>query len=266
MPQGLIVESNDPLIIHGDCIDVLPTLPPATVVFADPPDNRGLEYDGYDDKLHHIEYMQKLGRWSAFCVKAAPFGATYFSIAHPYQLAVGDGLNESVPPEYGIRTFIWHYTFGQHNTHDFGTCFRPIFRILHKDAVVYPDQVRIPSARQKKYKDKRADPRGRVPGDVWNFPRVCGTFKERRKWFPTQHPEALVERCIKFSVDLKNPLNHLVIDPFLGSGTTLRVCQRLGVPFVGIETSEKYCRKVAQETGAKVVEADEFTTRQPRDD
>ena len=30
------------------------------------------------------------------------------------------------------------------------------------------------------YKDKRADPRGQVPGAVWHFPRVCGTFKERR--------------------------------------------------------------------------------------
>ena len=37
-------------IIHGDCLEVLPKLPAATMIFADPPDNLGCKYEGFVDK------------------------------------------------------------------------------------------------------------------------------------------------------------------------------------------------------------------------
>jgi site-specific DNA-methyltransferase (adenine-specific) len=54
-----------------------------------------------------------------------------------------------------------------------------------------------------------------VPGDVWHFPRVCGTFGEQRGHF-CQTPDALLERVIRA---WSNP-GALVLDPFAGTGTT----------------------------------------------
>lgn len=186
-----------------------------------------------------------------FCRSAKQSQVTWFSVNsiwhdRLWRLARDFYAWEKIP----TRLFIWHFTFGQHRQKDCGNCYRPIFRIGQYDWNT--DAIRVPSDRQTKYNDKRADPRGRVPGDVWTFPRVCGTFKERRRWHPTQHPEALVERCILMSTKEGD----LVIDPFLGSGTTLRVCQRLNRRCIGIELSETYCQKVSEETGVPVVQAD----------
>jgi len=114
---------------------------------------------------------------------------------------------------------------------------------MRPEAKLYPDAIRVPSARQLKYNDKRANPKGRVPDDVWEFSRVCGTFKERRRWHPNQHPEALIERVVKFST----APGDLVIDMFAGTGTVNRVCKRLGRPCIGIEISEFYCEQIIKE-------------------
>ena len=103
--------------------------------------------------------------------------------------------------------------------------------------------IRVKSARQLKYKDKRANPLGRVPDDVWEFPRVCGTFHERRKWIPNQHPEALIERMVLMST---NP-GDLVIDLFAGSGTVHRVCKRLGRQSISIDISQEYVDNIRRE-------------------
>lgn len=55
---------------------------------------------------------------------------------------------------------------------------------------------------------------------------------------PTQKPEKLFEFLIKAS---SNP-NDIVLDPFLGSGTTALVCKQLGRRFIGIEISPEYCK------------------------
>jgi len=149
-----------------------------------------------------------------------------------------------------MREFIWRYTFGQHNHNDCGNGYRPLLRITKPGARAYPDAIREPSARQTRYNDKRADPRGRVPDDVWEFSRVCGTFKERRRWHPNQHPEALIERIVKFSTGAGDT----VVDMFAGTGTTLRVCKRLGINCIGIDISRRYCERIAAETGAELVE------------
>lgn len=86
---------------------------------------------------------------------------------------------------------------------------RPVYWL--KDPYISPTKARIPSARQEKYGDKRANPEGKMPDNLWIYSRVCGTFKERRKWHPCQLPEALVRRILK---------NHSskgarVLDPFI---------------------------------------------------
>lgn len=231
-------------IICGDMLKVLPTVQRPVCIFADPPDNLGADYDGYDDNQSHISYYTQLANWFCACLERSPF--VWFSVYYRYAPAIRSTLLDWPNAACcDIRQIIWYFTFGQHRHSDLANTYRPILRVRDvQKAPLYPDHIRVPSARQQ-MGDKRADPRGRVPGDVWEFPRVCGTFKERRPWIPNQHPEALVERAILLSTKPGD----LVIDPFLGSGTTLRVCQRINRDCIGIDISEPYCRRVSEETG-----------------
>lgn len=227
-------------IICGDCLEVYPTLPKAKMVFADPPDNLGQKYDGYTDKMHPGDYIGWMEKVLAMMLRH-PMKADIFWLSYYFRYQPQIFSWCLYPANW--KQFIWYFTFGQHRHSDCGNNYRPIMRWMGKDAVIYPDAIRVPSARQLKYNDKRADSRGRVPGDVWEFPRVCGTFHERRKWHPTQHPEALMERIIKMSC----VPGDLVIDLFAGTGTTLRVCKRLGIDCIGIEMSKAYCERIEQD-------------------
>ena len=136
------------------------------------------------------------------------------------------------------ETVIWHETFGVYCETKFGRDHRPIFRFTAhpRRQVFHPD--RVPSARQVKYNDPRANPRGRVPSNVWTISRVCGTFGERQAAFPTQLPLALLRRVVGCASDPDD----LVVDPFSGSGTTGMACVELGRRYLGIELSEEYAK------------------------
>lgn len=232
-------------IIVGDCLEVMPGLPTgvAQMVFADPPDNIGANYDLYKDCLEDGAYRT----WLMNCLKRSLLIApvSYWSVFFRYEMWLGGWLNTL---EADVRKIIWRFTFGQHNKYDLGNGYRPIFRIMQKGAELFPEAIRIPSARQTKYNDKRANPAGRVPDDVWDFPRVCGTFKERCAWHPTQHPIALVERCIKLSTKPGD----VVLDPVCGTGTTCVAAQRTGRHYIGIELSEEYAQKARERIVAEV--------------
>ena len=228
-------------IICGDCLEVLPTLPKAKMIFADPPDNLGLKYDGYKDfRLEYDKWIQEIIGTAIECCDI--FWLSYY---HKHQPAVFGEINLFCPPSQW-RQFIWRFTFGQHNKYDCGNGYRPLLRVMKPNAVLYPDAIREPSKRQTLYNDKRANPKGRVPDDVWEFSRVCGTFNERRRWHPNQHPEALIERIVKFST----APGDLVIDMFAGTGTMNRVCEKLGRSCIGIEISKYYCGKIEEERAA----------------
>jgi DNA modification methylase len=70
-------------------------------------------------------------------------------------------------------------------------------------------------------------------GDVWEIGVIAPVSRERTG-YPTQKPEALLERLILALSDE----GEIVLDPYAGSGTTLAVAARLGRPFVGIDQSE----------------------------
>jgi len=81
--------------------------------------------------------------------------------------------------------------------------------------------------------DQAFHPRGRNKRTVWSIPLSK---------FPDAHfavfPEKLVETCILAATEP----NDIVLDPFLGSGTTALMACRLGRHFVGVDCSEKFCR------------------------
>lgn len=236
-------------------MEVLPTLPKAKMIFADPPDNLRADYVDFDDSWpsHSSYYKWLLGVINAGAKHSDIFWLSYYHQCQPEVLSL-----KGLEVVRWWRQFIWRFTFGQHRESDFGNGYRPILRLTEVNAITYPDAVRVQSQRQRN-KDKRANPKGRVPDDVWEFPRVCGTFKERRQWHPNQHPEALIERIVKFST----APGDLVIDMFAGTGTLNRVCKRLGRSCIGIEISKFYCEKIAEETGAELAVRDPMSLNDP---
>lgn len=239
-------------VICGDVLDVLPTLPRARMIFADPPDNLGVAYEGFKDKWpFDSTYVDWL--CEAVYRSLQPSAAVvWWSYYWKWDIALKGKMHERDIPDgwgYAGKPFVWWYTFGQHQERDCGSCFRPLLRFSQPDVVWNTDDIREPSARMREYDDPRADPRGRVPGDVWDGvwqeSRVCGTFKEKRKWHKNQHPEALIERMVRMSTKPGD----LVIDMFAGTGTVNRVCQRLGRDCIGVEISPSYCAKIRSELG-----------------
>ena len=76
----------------------------------------------------------------------------------------------------------------------------------------------------------RIDEKGVRMGDVWNIPVINSQAKERLG-YPTQKPEALLERIIKASSNEGD----IVLDPFCGCGTTVTVAEKLKRKWIGID-------------------------------
>ncbi|MGL6094563.1 MAG: DNA-methyltransferase, partial [Fimbriiglobus sp.] len=204
-------------IAVGDCLTILPTVPDASVqlAVADPPWNIRFSYDQYKDDLPRHMYAEWSARWiNAVVPKLTADGALWVMIADESCAAVKTALDDS---GLHFRNWvIWHYTFGTYCHKKFGRCHAHLLYYTKSPSGFFWEPDRIPSARQEKYDDSRADPRGKIPGDVWEYSRVAGTFGERTD-HPCQLPVVMLDRIVR---TCSSP-GGLVIDPFAGSGTTL---------------------------------------------
>jgi len=226
-------------IYCGDCVQLLAEANNLKVqlIFADPPFNIGYEYETYKDRVDYDKYVAWSEKWMSACYRVLSEDASFY-------IAIGDEYAAEVKMialKLGLTLrnwIIWNYGFGQNTSKKFGRSHTHIFYFVkdHKNFVFNSEDVRVPSARQLLYNDKRADFRGRIPDDVWKYPRVCGTFKESVGWHPCQMPLKLMARIIKAS---SNP-GDLVMDPFSGSASTLVVAAVLGRDYIGFDTDEKY--------------------------
>lgn len=254
-------------LICADALEVLPTLGRFKLLIADPPDNLGLEYDEYDDNLPDDEYLKLFSEWLWQFVNHADI--VWVSFNAKWILSIGEIITNALRDwkcyeSYEARLFMQSFNFGQNRDSDCGNGYRPLLRLKHKDAAIYPDAIKVPSARQTKYNDKRAKEGGRVPLDCWDFPRVCGTFRQRRGWHKTQLHEGLIERIINFSTLSGDS----ICDVFSGTGTVLRAVCNLSAshtdpgsgvewrqdrnPVTSIEISTNYCARIAAEHGLAV--------------
>ena len=253
---------------NRDCVAGMKSLPDGTVdlAFADPPFNIGYKYDVYEDRKAADDYLDWTRNWGRELVRVLKPTGTFW-------LAIGDDfaaeLKMIFQRELGLTCrswVIWYYTFGVNCKAKFSRSHTHIFHFV-KDAKSFTfndDAVRVPSARQLVYADNRANATGRLPDDtwvlrpqdapdsfnseedVWYYPRVCGTFKERAGFHGCQMPEQILGRIIKVS---SNP-GELVMDPFGGSGSTLIVAKKLARNYLGFELSENYAERVQQRLDA----------------
>lgn len=251
-------------LYHGDCINGLAQLEEgcADLVFADPPFNIGYEYDVYEDRKSADEYLAWTKKWAEGVKKVLkPSGSFWLAIGDDFAAELKTLFQRDLG--FSCRSWvIWYYTFGVNCTKKFSRSHTHLFHFVKdpKNFTFNGDAIRIPSARQTVYADSRAHSKGRLPDDtwilrphdvgygfvpeqdVWYFPRVCGTFKERAGFHGCQMPEQLLARIIKAS---SNP-DDLVVDPFAGSGSTLVVAKKLNRRCLGFELSANYAKRIRQ--------------------
>ncbi len=252
-------------VYFGDCLETMRTFPDKSVdlLFADPPFNIGLKYHKYNDNLPYQDYYNWSEEWICETYRILKNeGSIYIAIGDEFAAEINLLLKNA---GFFFRNWIiWYYTFGQNQRKKFNRSHTHIMYFTKdKENFTFNDKdIRIPSARQLIYNDKRANPIGKIPDDVWNFARVCGTFKERIGKHPCQMPESLLELIIKTSSNKDD----LILDPFGGTGTTAAVAKKLDRNFITIEKSELYYRIIVNrlncEIDENVVEPDVHTEEQ----
>jgi site-specific DNA-methyltransferase (adenine-specific) len=257
-PEPLAIDA----VHRGDCLSLMSKVPTGSVhlAFADPPFNIGYDYDAYDDRLSADAYLDWSKKWMGEIVRVLrPDGTFWLAIGDEYAAE----LKVIATRELGLTCrswVVWYYTFGVNCKQKFSRSHAHLFHFVRDPAAFTfnTDAIRVPSARELVYGDKRANPTGRLPDDTWilrpqdlpegfgaaedtwYFPRICGTFKERSGWHGCQMPEQLLGRIIRAS----SREGETVLDPFGGSGTTLAVAKKLGRSFLGMELSEAYADKI----------------------
>lgn len=223
------------------------------LIYADPPFNLGVDYGQYDDRLKSHEYRRFAGSWVHAMARLLRPGG-WFVICTPSEWQFEyESLLRAEDLQFHQHV-IWHRTFGAQSQSGGSlskahTTLLVYGRPLRDERLSKPhwDRVRVASARQTTYADKRACPDGKIPGTVWQLPddpgstvwtvsMVCGTYKERVGWCPCQQPLRLVTRVVAALSDEQD----LVVDPFSGAATTAVACRILGRKCISYDIDPKY--------------------------
>ncbi|GAB4553083.1 MAG: site-specific DNA-methyltransferase [Anaerolineae bacterium] len=250
-------------IIGGDCLAVLAQIPDNTidVCFADPPFNLDKKYGSYKDRLALTDYLAWCEQWLRELVRVTkPTGSifvhnipkwlTYYAsilneIAHFRHWIAWDAMSTPIgktllPAHYGVL----FYTKAAK-----GAKFYDI-RAPHKTC-------RECGAYLKDYGGKKDQmhPFGYLVSDVWtDIHRI--RHNTRRDPHPCQLPIHLLERIILMTTDE----NDVVLDSFLGTGTTAIAAKRLNRRYIGIELDPFY-QRIAAEKLAQITQPTRYEGR-----
>lgn len=249
---------SEHIVLQGDCLESFESVGTGTVdlVVTDPPYNIGYDYgEEYVDTKTPVEYQAFSADWLGEASRVlSPTGALWLIIGDEWAAELKVLARQS---GFYMRSWVvWYFTFGTDCKKKFTRSHTHLLYFVkdRKRFTFNAQAIRVPSARQLVYNDKRANPAGRLPDDtwvllpqhapngwpaghdVWQIPRICGTHKQRVKGIPTQIPEVLIARIIRAC---SNP-GDVVMDPMAGSGTTAAVAKKLGRGSISMEQSQKF--------------------------
>jgi len=221
-------------LIQGDASDELKKIRSnsADLIIADPPYNLGKDYGNNHDMKEFDEYISFSLSWLEQAHRILKNSGTIYIFMGVRFISYLYDILERNLGMYFNSWITWHYTQGIGKTRGFSPRHDDILMFNKSENFKFNlDNIRVP----QKYYRSRNNMRGANPGDVWQFSHIhyCN---ENREEHPTQKPEGLIERMILASSDEGD----LILDPFAGSGTTLRVCQQLNRNCTGIEINPEY--------------------------
>jgi len=215
------------VIYHGDCLEIMPEIEAGSVdmVLTDPPygENQAtwdkskpidIAWDYMADKLKPGGVLYYWGFWGHadwVLINARRVGLTeqskitwWFRTGRPEKLSYREDTENA-----------WYFSKNEPNTFN-----------CEADLEPYEDE-----ANYKRY--QRA---GKHPGTVWIASRVFHNHPEN-VGHPTQKPLVIIQKMVRISSNSGD----IILDPFMGSGTTGVACVNTGRRFIGIEINEGYC-------------------------
>jgi len=243
------------LIYNGDCLESLGSIPDGffNLTVTSPPYNIGKEYERVVPVNEYIdwceEWVKEIHR-TTVTDGALLLNLGYLSLpgtakAIPIPYLLWDRV-----PFYLIQEIVWNYGAGVAGR-KFLSPRNEKFLWYVKDENNYVfnlDDIRDPDVKypnQKKNGKLRCNTIGKNPSDVWRIAKVTSGEKrasKERAPHPAQFPRDLVDRIIKgFSNE-----GDLVLDPFIGSGTTAESCIAHGRYVLGFEINPDYCKYIDQ--------------------
>ena len=200
-------------------------------------------HDAWDDLDSYLDFLYQ--RLSLMFRLLAPNGTLYLHLdwhADSYARLL---LDEIFGADHLLNEIIWAYHGPSPITSAFNRKHDTILSYVKSDKYIFnADAVREPyhentvntfkSSRKAGFGKIPDLARGKVPEDWWYFPVVARLHNERTG-YPTQKPEALLERIIRASSNK----GELVADFFCGSGTTSVIAERNGRHFIACDESAR---------------------------
>lgn len=254
MPAAKIYRSFRPgrriVLRRGDCIDLLRKLPSDSVdlTVTSPPYCMGKEYERTDRLQHFVEAHLKILPEIIRVTKEG--GSICWQVGYHYRKGILTPLDFVLNdlmrqwPQMVLRNrIVWTFGHGMHGSKRLsGRHETVMWYTKGEDYKFNLDSVRVP----QKYPGKRyyrgpkkgefsCNPLGKNPGDVWELPNVKAHHVEKTN-HPCQFPIALVQRLIRAFTDKGD----VVLDPFLGSGTTAAAALLESRRVIGAEIKQKY--------------------------
>ena len=222
-------EDESVTIYHGDFRDV--EVPGGGVVVTDPPYNMGYHYESYSDDLTQHEYLNllersmDLGENNRYVMVNYPELSTSLAvhIGHAPKKIVSWVYSANTPRQW--RAVSWYF--------------------LSPDLSLSGQPYKNPT--DKRVAERIANGEQARLYDWWYEDQVKNVSGEKTS-HPCQIPESLMKRILTVTPA------ELYIDPFMGSGTTLRAAKDLGKKAVGIELEERYCEIAANRMAQTVMQ------------
>jgi len=246
-------------LICGDAIEEMAKMPDKSIhlIVTDPPYNLNKDYGNNQDNLEFTEYLEFSRKWLKEAHRIlTDDGTIYVFMGMRYISYIYSILEQELGMTFN-SWITWFYTQGIGKTKGFSPRHDDILMFTKnpKKFVFNLDDIRVP---QKFYRSVN-NMRGANPGNVWEFSHMHYCNKNRHN-HPTQKPEGLYERMILSSSNLGD----IVLDPFSGSGTLLRVCQQTGRNGIGIEINPEYIEMTKKRLSLPFVGFDSIDVRMKR--
>lgn len=217
-----------------DAIEGMKNLPDNSVdlIVTDPPYNLSKNYGVTSDNMKFDSYLQFSEMWLSEAKRVLkPTGTIYLFMGMRYISYIYSILEKKLNLNF-VSWITWYYTQGVGKTKGYSPRHDDILMFSKsKNYTFNLDDIRIP----QKYYRSINNMRGANPGNVWQFSHVHFCSGNRQK-HPTQKPEGLIERMVLASSNEGD----IVLDPFIGSGTTARVCQQLKRNIIGFDNNPEY--------------------------
>lgn len=241
--------SSQAVVFSGDCMDLLRDIPGDSVqlIITSPPYNIGKEYE---KRLKLEQYIEQQRKVITECYRVlSPHGSICWQVGNYVEKSSIVPLDAVLYPifaELNLKMrnrIIWHFEHGLHCKKRFSGRYETIIWFTKTDRYKFNlDPVRVPQKypAKKYFKGPKAgqyscNPLGKNPGDVWNIPNVKSNHVEKTK-HPCQFPVELIERFVLSTTDK----NDFVLDPFLGTGTTVIAAIRHNRRALGAEIVPHY--------------------------